>query len=121
MLFDEGRDPRPIGRVDVHKLNADPTTLETAADNRATADFAQSGQLEPQVQRPANGVAVIQLEEGSTGTENHEAPIGSHLASGVIDPHVNVEADLRAWVLPPVGCGVRHCAAVSSSRTVQWE
>ena len=109
MFFDEGRDPRPIGLVDVHELNADPTIFETAADNRSTADLAHSGQLEPQPERPAHGVAVIQLEEGSAGTENHEAPIGSHLASGVIDPHVNVEADLRAWELPTVG---RRCPSL---------
>ncbi len=111
MLFDEGRDPRLIGRVNVQKLNADPCTFEKAADNRSTADFAQGSdsirtvgckssafgpQLEPQAQRPANVVAVIQFKEGSAGTENHEAPTGSHLASSVIDPHVNVEADLRA-------------------------
>ena len=57
MLLDEGRDPGPIGRVDVHELNADSTILETSADNRSTADLAQSGQLEPQAERPAHGVA----------------------------------------------------------------
>ena len=97
MLFDEGRDPGPIGRVDVHKLNADSTILETSADNRSRADAAKSGQLELQAERPAHRVAVIQLEEGSADTENHEAPSGLLLlASGVIDPHVNVEADARA-------------------------
>ena len=109
VLLDEGRDPRLIGRVNLQKLDADPCTVVIAAENRSTADLAQSGQLEPQAQRPANGVVLIQLEEGSAGAEHDEPPSGSHLASGAIDPHVNVEADLRAWVLPTVGCGVRHC------------
>ncbi len=40
VLFDEGRDSRSIGRVNVQKLNADPRTLEIAAENRSTADRA---------------------------------------------------------------------------------
>ncbi len=119
MLFDEGRDSRSIGRVNVQKLNADPCTLKIATENRSTADRAQSGQIELQAQRPANGIVMIQFKEGSAGTEIHEAPTGSHLASGAIDPHLNVEADLRAWVSPLIGWRVGHYVAVSGSRTVQ--
>ena len=119
VLFDEDRDSRSIGRVNVQKLNADPCTLKIATENRSTADRAQSGQIELQAQRPANGIVMIQFKEGSAGTEIHEAPTGAHLASGAIDPHVNVQADLRAWVSPLIGWRVDHDAAVSGSRTVQ--
>ena len=119
VLFDEDRDSRSIGRVNVQKLNADPSTLKIATENRSTADRAQSGQIELQAQRPANGIVMIQFKEGSAGTEIHEAPTGAHLASGAIDPHVNVQADLRAWVSPLIGWRVDHDAAVSGSRSVQ--
>ena len=55
VLLDEGRDPRLIGRVNLQKLDADPCTVVIAAENRSTADLAQSGQFEPQAQRPATG------------------------------------------------------------------
>ena len=45
-LFNEGRDPLPITRLDVQKLNADPFTCDGAADNRTTVDFAWGGPIQ---------------------------------------------------------------------------
>ena len=58
-LFNEGRDPLPITRLDVQKLNADPFTCDGAADNRTTVDFAWGGQFKPHAQERANRVALI--------------------------------------------------------------
>ena len=125
MFPDEGRDQGPVGPVDIQKLNPDPTAFEMAADYGPTADPAESGQLEPQAQGLANGVANIQFKEGAAGAENHEASTGSRLASVVIDPHVNVEADLRAWVSPLIGwCRSLRCCqgspAQSSANSRRW-
>ena len=121
MFPDEGRVQGPVGPVDIQKLNPDPTAFEMAADHRPTADPAYGGHLELQAQGAANGVASIQFKEAAAGAENHEAPTGWRLASGDIGPHVNVEADLRAWVSPLIGWCVGHGAALWSSHTVQCE
>ncbi len=60
----------------------------------------------------ANGVGSIEFKKGSAGAEHHDAPTNRSRVPGVLDPHVNVEADRHAWELPPI----RWCVGHSSPR-----
>ncbi len=93
--------------LDVQKLDADPGIFDGVAHNRPTADFAEGGQLEPHVHERANGEGIIEFKEGSVTAKHHEVSTGSW--SRAIGPYVSVEADLRAWELPPIGRCVGHC------------
>ena len=51
---------------------------------------------------PAATPLNLQFKEGSARAEHYEAPTGSRVLAGDVNPHVDVEADLRTWKSPPV-------------------